>query len=113
MKFQLILSIIIISKEKVIFAKKEPFKRNKEVFTCKEDLDDAIDSFIGNDLIQVRGDEENSFPNYQRIKGTQNILPQQNCNDNLCRNENIQDGTNDGTINIALKWILDQIKKIE
>ena len=62
MKFQLILSIIIISKEKVIFAKKEPFKRNKEVFTCKEDLDDAIDSFIGNDLIQVRGDEENSFP---------------------------------------------------
>ena len=38
----------------------EPFTRNKEVFTCKEDLDDAIDSFIGNDLIQVRGDEENT-----------------------------------------------------
>ena len=37
----------------------EPFTRNK-VFTCKEDLDDAIDSFIGNDLIQVRGDEENT-----------------------------------------------------
>ena len=29
-------------------------------FTCKEDLDNIIDSFIENGLIQVRGDRENA-----------------------------------------------------
>ena len=34
--------------------------RKKELFTCKEDLDNIIDSFIENGLIQVRGDGENT-----------------------------------------------------
>ena len=52
-----------ISKKKVTFAKIEAFMRMKELFTCKEDLDNIIDSFIENGLIQVRGDGENTaFP---------------------------------------------------
>ena len=47
-----------ISKKKVKFAKIEAFMRKKELFTCKEDLDNIIDSFIENGLIQVRGDRE-------------------------------------------------------
>ena len=34
--------------------------RKKELLTCKEDLDNIIDSFIGSSLIQVRGDEKNA-----------------------------------------------------
>ena len=34
--------------------------RKKEIFTCKEDLDNIIDSFIQNGLIQVRADGENA-----------------------------------------------------
>ena len=34
--------------------------RKKELFTCKEDLDNIIDSFIQNGLIQVRADGENA-----------------------------------------------------
>ena len=34
--------------------------RQNELFTCKEDLDNIIDSFIENGLIQVRGDGENA-----------------------------------------------------
>ena len=34
--------------------------RKKEIFTCKEDLDNVIDSFIQNGLIQVRADGENA-----------------------------------------------------
>ena len=34
--------------------------RKKKLFTCKEDLDNIIDSFIENGLIQVRGDGENA-----------------------------------------------------
>ena len=49
-----------ISKKKVKFAKIEAFMRKKELFTCKEDLDNIIDSFIENGLIQVRGDGENT-----------------------------------------------------
>ena len=49
-----------ISKKKVTFAKIEAFMRKKELFTCKEDLDNIIDSFIENGLIQVRGDGENT-----------------------------------------------------
>ena len=49
-----------ISKKKVTFAKIEAFMRKKELFTCKEDLDNIIDSFIENGLIQVRGDGENA-----------------------------------------------------
>ena len=41
-----------ISKEKVTFAKIEAFMRKKELFTCKEDLDNIIDSFIENGLIK-------------------------------------------------------------
>ena len=40
-----------ISKKKVTFAKIEVFMRKKELFTCKEDLDNNIDSFIENGLI--------------------------------------------------------------
>ena len=49
-----------ISKKKVTFAKIEAFMRKKELLTCKEDLDNIIDSFIENGLIQVRGDRENT-----------------------------------------------------
>ena len=41
-----------ISKKKVTFAKIEAFMRKKELFTCKEDLDNIIDSFIENGLIK-------------------------------------------------------------
>ena len=49
-----------ISKKKVTFAKIEAFMRKKQLFTSKEDLDNIIDSFIENGLIQVRGDGENA-----------------------------------------------------
>ena len=32
----------------------------KELFTCKEDLDNILDSFIENGLFQVRGYGENA-----------------------------------------------------
>ena len=48
------------SKKKVTFPKIEAFMRKKELFTCKEDIDNIIDSFIENGLIQVRGDGENT-----------------------------------------------------
>ena len=44
---------------KVTFAKIETFMRKKELFTCKEDVDNIIDSFIESGLIQARGDGEN------------------------------------------------------
>ena len=34
--------------------------RKRGIFTCKEDLDNIIDSFIENGLIQVRGNGENA-----------------------------------------------------
>ena len=49
-----------ISKEKVTFVKIETFMKKKEQFTCEEVLDNIIDSFIENGLIQVRGDGENA-----------------------------------------------------
>ena len=49
-----------ISKKKVTFAVIKVFIKNKDPFTCKEDLDNIIDSFIENGLIQVRGDGENA-----------------------------------------------------
>ena len=49
-----------ISKKKVTFSKIEAFMRKKELFTWKEDIDNIIDSFIENGLIQVRGDGENT-----------------------------------------------------
>ena len=48
-----------ISKKKATFAK-EAFMRKKKLFICKEDLDNIIDSFIENGLLQVRGDGENA-----------------------------------------------------
>ena len=36
----------ISKKKKVTFVKIEAFMRKKELFTCKEDLDNIIDSFI-------------------------------------------------------------------
>ena len=34
--------------------------RKKELFICKEDVNNIIDSFTRNGLIQVRGDEEHT-----------------------------------------------------
>ena len=45
---------------KVIFTKMNTFMEKKELFTCKENLDNIINSFIENSLIQVRGNGENS-----------------------------------------------------
>ena len=55
-----------ISKKKVTFAKIEAFMRKKELFTCKEDLDNIIDSFIENGLIQVGRWRKYGFPNCRR-----------------------------------------------
>ena len=43
-----------ISKKKVTSTKIEAFMGKKELFTCKEDLDNTIDSFIEDGLIQIR-----------------------------------------------------------
>ena len=43
-----------ISKKKVTFAKIEAFMKSKELLTCREDLGNIINSFIGTGLIQVR-----------------------------------------------------------
>ena len=48
-----------ISKKKVTYAKMETFMRMKELFTCKDDLDNITDSF--------------SFPNYQPNQQFPNI----------------------------------------
>ena len=47
-----------IRKEKATFPKIEAFMRKKELFICKEDVNNIIDSFIRKGVIQVRGDEE-------------------------------------------------------
>ena len=44
------------SKKKVTSTKIEAFMGKKELFTCKEDLDNTIDSFIEDGLIQIRGE---------------------------------------------------------
>ena len=63
-----------ISKKKVTFAKIEAFMRKKELFTCKEDLDNIIDIFIESGLIQVRGDGENTaFQIAGEVKSSQNL----------------------------------------
>ena len=49
-----------IRKEKATFTKIEAFMRKKELFICKEDVNNIIDSFTRNGLIQVRGDEEHT-----------------------------------------------------
>ena len=75
-----------ISKEKVTFAKIETFMRKKEQFICKEDLDNIIDSFIENGLIQVRGDGENAA-----VQIANEI--------NLCQISPSPESINDGTEN--------------
>ena len=71
-----------ISKEKVTFAKIETFMRKKEQFT----LDNIIDSFIENGLIQVRGDGENAA-----VQIANEI--------NLCQISPSPESINDGTEN--------------
>ena len=59
------------SKKEVTFTKIEAFMRKKELLTCK-DLDNIIDSFIENGLIQVRGDGETAvFQIGNEIKSSQ------------------------------------------
>ena len=59
-----------ISKKKVTFTKIEAFMRKKELLTCK-DLDNIIDSFIENGLIQIRGDGETAVFQGNEIKSSQ------------------------------------------
>ena len=73
-----------ISMKKVTFTKIEAFMRKKELFTCKEDLDNIIDSFIENGLIQVRGDVENAIFQIANEVNSSQISPSP---------ENINDGT--------------------
>ena len=80
---QLINYIKNIRKKKVTFAKIEAFMRKKELFTCKENVDN-IDSSIENGLIQARGDGENAvFQIDSKIDSSQ-ISPS---------SESINDGT--------------------
>ena len=73
-----------ISKKTTSFAKIEAFKGKKELFTCKEDLDNIIDSFIENGLIQVRGDGENTVSQIVNEINSSQISPSP---------ESINDGT--------------------
>ena len=75
-----------ISKKTTSFAKIEAFTGKKELFTCKEDLDNIIDSFIENGLIQVRGDGENTVSQIVNEINSSQISPSP---------ESINDGTED------------------
>ena len=76
----------IKKKKKVTFAKIEVFMRKKELFICKEDLDNIIDSLIENVLIQVRGDGENAAFQIANGSNSSQISPSP---------EIINDGTED------------------
>ena len=77
-----------ISKKKVTFAAIEVFIRKKELFTCKEDLDNIIDSFIENGLIEVRGDGENAvFQIYNEINSSQISSSPESINDGTEKTE--------------------------
>ena len=70
-----------ISKKKVTFAKIEAFMSKQELFTCKENLDNIIDSFNENGLIQVRGNGENAaFQIADEVNSSQ-IPPSHESND--------------------------------
>ena len=58
--------------------------RKKELFTCKEDLDNIIDSFIEHGLIQVKGDGENAAAQIADEVNSSQIPPS---------SESIDDGT--------------------
>ena len=73
-----------IIKKTTSFAKIEAFTRKKELFTCKEDLDNIINSFIENGLIQVRGDGENTVSQIVNEINSSQISPSP---------ESINDGT--------------------
>ena len=73
-----------ISKKTTSFAKIEAFTGKKELFTWKEDLDNIIDSFIENGLIQVRGDGENTVSQIVNEINSSQISPSP---------ESINDGT--------------------
>ena len=117
-----------ISKKKVTFAKIEAFMRKKELFTCKEDLDTIIDSFIENDLIQVRGDGENAaFQIANKINSSQ-ISPSpesiNDCTENTEENQIRQNKKkycatmetfkyDPSVMNEKLDWIYAEIEKIK
>ena len=117
-----------ISNKNVIFAKIEAFMRNKELFTCKEDLDTIIDNFIENDLIQVRGDGENAaFQIANKINSSQ-ISPSpesiNDCTENTEENQIRQNKKkycatmetfkyDPSVMNEKLDWIYAEIEKIK
>ena len=67
-----------ISKGKVIFAKVEASMRGEKLFTCKEGLDNFVDSFIKNGLMKKMKErmqemKKCSFPNCQQNQQFSNI----------------------------------------
>ena len=116
-----------ISKKKVTFAKIEAFMRKKELFTCKEDLDNIIDSFIENGLIQVRGDGENTafqiadeVNSSQVPSSTESIDGKENTEKNHIQQNKEKDVTTMETfkyepsaMNEKLDWICAEIEKIK
>ena len=116
-----------ISKKKVTFAKIEAFMRKKQLFTSKEDLDNIIDSFIENGLIQVRGDGENTafqiadeVNSSQIPSSTESIDGKENTEENHIQQNKEKDCTTMETfkyelsaINEKLDWICAEIEKIK
>ena len=122
---QLINYIKNIRKKKVTFAKIEAFMRKKELFTCKENVDN-IDSFIENGLIQARGDGENAvFQIDSKIDSSQISPSSESINDGTENTEedHIQENKEKGSatmetfkydpsaMNEKLDWIYVETKK--
>ena len=101
--------------------------RKKELFTCKEDLDNIIDSFIENGLIQVRGDgEKTAFQIAGEVNSSQippspeSIDGKENTEKNHIQQNKEKDCTTMETLkyersvmNEKLDWICAEIEKIK
>ena len=117
-----------ISNKKDTFIKIEAFLRKKELFTCKEDLDNIIDSFIENGLIQARGDGENATFQIADDVNSSQIPPspesiddgKENPEKNHIQQNKKKDYTtmetfkyNPSAMNKKLDWICAEIEKIK
>ena len=101
--------------------------RKKKLFTCKEDLDNIIDSFIENGLIQVRGDGENTafqiadeVNSSQIPSSTESIDGKENTEKKHIQQNKEKDVTTMETfkyepsaMNEKLDWICAEIEKIK
>ena len=111
------------------FAEIEAFMRKKGLFTCKEDLDNIIDSFIYSSLTHFRGDGENAvfqitneftilrYLHIKKIVMTVRKTLKKTASSRMKRMtvtlETFTKDPNCGTMNSKVDWICAKIQKIK